>query len=146
MLSRPVATPLSMSPAPAVVAWQVASLISALLGPLALALSQAPLAPLPGQVGGGLGMLGGSISPSQGLVAQGHVWPLGSLLNPHADIDSAASTDGEDIAAPVADIAEFRSKDAFLAVDALWGGALAANLGVAGVSAALSTALVQDCI
>jgi hypothetical protein len=85
----------------------------------------------------------GLAAPAQGLPAaaapQGWAW-----LNPGADLDASVSTDGEDLAAPVADIAEFRSKDAFLAVDALFGGTMALNAGLAGGSAALATALAQD--
>jgi hypothetical protein len=112
-------------------------------GVLSLALSQAPLVPAPQ---GALIHLGnealGALHPAQGLAPSAPA-PLG-WLNPGADLDASVSTDGEDIAAPVADIAEFRSKDAFLAVDALFGGAAAANAAAAGGAAVLATALAQD--
>lgn len=114
------------------------------MGSLTLALSQAPLPAVApqGAVAGLFYDLAHLLATTQGL---GHA-PAASWawLNPGADLDASVSTDGEDIAAPIADVAEFRSKDAFLAVDALFGGAAALNAGVAGGSAVLATALAQD--
>jgi hypothetical protein len=119
MLCRPTFTTSTPSSAYTALAWQCAAALAATLGSLALALTQAPLAPLAApeaSIGGGLGRF---LAFNQGLATGGTLNPLSALLNPHADIDASVSTDGEDVAAPVADVLEFRSKDAFLAVDAL---------------------------
>lgn len=146
MLCRPACTPLAPSSASTALAWQCVAALAATLGSLTLLLTQAPLTPLAAagvHTGGNIGHL---LAFNQGLPVGANLGPLSALLNPHADLDASVSTDGEDIAAPAADMLEFRSKDAFLAVDALWGGALAVNLGVAGVSAVLATRLAQDCL
>ena len=87
-------------------------------------------------------LIWGQLAP-MGAPSAPHVCGLG-WLNPGADLDASALTDGEDLAAPVADIAEFRSKDAFLAVDALFGGAAALHAAAGGGAAVLATALAQD--
>jgi hypothetical protein len=84
----------------------------------------------------------GALGTPQGVFLKG---PLSlGWLNPGADLDASVSTDGEDLAAPVADVAEFRSKDSFLAVDALFGAATAAHAAAAGGAAVLATAMAQD--
>lgn len=143
MLGRTVASatrPLGLRP---LLAFQAPLLGLLATGGLSLALAQGPMVPAPQ---GALVSLGyeirSGLDGAQGL-APAAPTSLG-WLNPGADIDASVSTDGEDIAAPVADIAEFRSKDAFLAVDALFGGAAAANAAAAGGAAVLATALAQD--
>lgn len=114
-------------------------------GGLTLVLAQAPLASAPQGVFLSLGYEAlGTLHPSQGLVPA-RVTTLG-WLNPGADLDASVSTDGEDIAAPLADVAEFRSKDASLAIDAFYGAVTAANVGVAGAAAALATNLAHDVV
>jgi hypothetical protein len=143
MLSRSLCALTPASRLRPLLALQLSALALALTGGLTVALAQAPLA----------------AAPQAGLVALAHAaleavqpmqgWALGETesagwLNPGADLDASVLTDGEDLAAPVADVAEFRSKDAFLAVDALFGGATAAHAAAAGGSAVLATALAQD--
>ena len=143
MLSRTVATPTPTASLSPLAAWQLAYGVALAAGAATLAAAPAPLAMTPqGALAAAYQAALESLYPAQGLFTPA---PLSSLgwLNPGADIDASVSTDGEDIAAPVADIAEFRSKDAYLAVDALFGGALAANAAVGG-TAVLATALAQD--
>lgn len=113
------------------------------VGCLSLTVSYAPLALTPQGIAASLGYEAlGFVSPAHGLTPASP-FNLG-WLNPGADLDASVSTDGEDIAAPVADIAEFRSKDAFLVVDSIFTGVATANAIVAGGAAVLSTSLVQD--
>lgn len=143
MLSRTLCSAPFVTGLRPVAAWQASALLSLGLGSLTLALAQAPLAAAPqGAVLAAANEALEALAPAQGLPLN----PPTALgwLNPGADVDASVSTDGEDIAAPVADVAEFRSKDAFLAVDALFGGAAAANAAAAGGAAVLATALAQD--
>jgi hypothetical protein len=117
-----------------------------LAGVLTLALAQAPLAAVSQ---GAVVDLAYDLSYLRGCIGAPEWAPLGGAprlgwLNPGADLDASVSTDGEDLAAPVADVAEFRSKDAFLAVDALFGAATAAHVAAGAGSAVLATALAQD--
>lgn len=143
MLSRSVCTLTPASGLRPLAALQLSALALALTGGLTVALAQVPLAAAPQA---GLAVLAHeALEASQPM--QG--WALGAAesswwLNPGADLDASVLTDGEDLAAPVADVAEFRSKDAFLAVDALFGGATALHAAAAGGSAVLATALAQD--
>jgi hypothetical protein len=155
MLGRTVSSPSRPAGLSLTSPLQLAVLALITAGALSLALTQAPVAASAGHaaLGGrsfcpvvvlmGLGCETlGVLDPAQGLAPTAPT-SLG-WLNPGADLDASVSTDGEDIAAPVADIAEFRSKDSFLAVDALFGGAAAANAAAAGGAAVLATALAQD--
>ena len=143
MLSRTVCTTSPAAGLSPLAAWQLAYGAALAVGAASLAAAPGPLALLPqGALAAVFQGALESLYPAQGLMPSA---PLASLgwLNPGADLDASVSTDGEDIAAPVADVAEFRSKDAYLAVDALFGGAVAANAAVGG-TAVLATALAQD--
>lgn len=147
MLSRSLCALTPASGLRPLVALQLSALALALTAGLTVALAEAPLAgaPLAGAPRPALDALAYEIASTfsyQG-VASGGASRAG-WLNPGADLDASVLTDGEDLAAPVADVAEFRSKDAFLAVDALFGGATALHAAAAGGSAVLATALAQD--
>lgn len=86
-------------------AWQLSALLVLAAGSLTLALAQAPLGLAPqGAFLSAANDAAEALVPAQGLA----LTPSSTLgwLNPGADLDASVSTDGEDLAAPVADVAD----------------------------------------
>ena len=113
---------------------------------LPLALTTAPLSPVAAESQGSLQHLAylalEALSPAQGMVTSTPT-SLG-WFNPGADVDASASTDGEDLAAPLADVTEFRSKDAALAADYHFGPFQALNAALGAAAAGHLRVLAND--